>query len=146
LWLAGGGFKKGYVHGATDDFSYKAVKDVVRVVDLQATLLHVLGLDHRRLTYPLACLGSGLFPRRGWIPKPRGSSPRGSPGAVAQHGVQRILGGPGWRVLSFGAPVSEVVAVHLSTLSLPNRSTAFNAKLRSFHGNGMFFHPPYGSR
>lgn len=52
LWLAGGGFKKGYVHGATDDFSYRAVQDVVRVVDLQATLLHVLGLDHRRLTYP----------------------------------------------------------------------------------------------
>jgi hypothetical protein len=52
LWLAGGGFKKGHVHGATDDFSYKAVKDVVRVVDLQATLLHALGLDHRRLTYP----------------------------------------------------------------------------------------------
>ena len=52
LWLAGGGFKKGYVHGATDEFSYKAVKDVVRVVDLQATLLHALGLDHRKLTYP----------------------------------------------------------------------------------------------
>jgi hypothetical protein len=52
LWLAGGGFKKGYVHGATDDFSYKAVDEVVRVVDLQATLLHALGLDHRRLTYP----------------------------------------------------------------------------------------------
>ena len=52
LWLAGGGFKKGHVHGATDEFSYKAVKDVVRVVDLQATLLHALGLDHRRLTYP----------------------------------------------------------------------------------------------
>jgi hypothetical protein len=52
LWLAGGGFKKGHVHGATDEFSYKAVKAVVRVVDLQATLLHALGLDHRRLTYP----------------------------------------------------------------------------------------------
>jgi hypothetical protein len=52
LWLAGGGFKKGHVHGATDEFSYKAVKDIVRVVDLQATLLHALGLDHRRLTYP----------------------------------------------------------------------------------------------
>jgi hypothetical protein len=52
LWLAGGGFKKGYVHGATDEFGYKSVENVVRVVDLQATLLHALGLDHDRLTYP----------------------------------------------------------------------------------------------
>jgi uncharacterized protein (DUF1501 family) len=52
LWLAGGGFKRGYVHGATDDFSYKAVKDVVTVPDLHATLLHTLGFDHTRLTYP----------------------------------------------------------------------------------------------
>jgi uncharacterized protein (DUF1501 family) len=52
LWLAGGGFKKGYVHGATDDFGYQSVTDVVRVHDLHATLLHALGLDHERLTYP----------------------------------------------------------------------------------------------
>ena len=52
LWLAGGGFKAGYVHGATDDFGYEAVKDVVTVHDLHATLLTALGLDHRRLTYP----------------------------------------------------------------------------------------------
>jgi Protein of unknown function (DUF1501) len=52
LWLAGGGFKAGYVHGATDDFGYEAVQDVVRVHDLHATLLAALGLDHRRLTYP----------------------------------------------------------------------------------------------
>jgi hypothetical protein len=52
LWLAGGGFRKGYVHGTTDDFAYKAVEDIVRVPDLHATLLHVLGLDHTRLTYP----------------------------------------------------------------------------------------------
>jgi uncharacterized protein (DUF1501 family) len=54
LWLAGGGFKKGYVHGATDEFGYRAVTDVVRVADLHATLLHALGLDHERLTYPHA--------------------------------------------------------------------------------------------
>jgi hypothetical protein len=47
LWLAGGGFKKGYVHGAT---GYQSVKDVVRVHDLHATLLQALGLDHTRLT------------------------------------------------------------------------------------------------
>jgi hypothetical protein len=52
LWLAGGGFKKGYVHGATDEFGYKAVEDVVTVQDLQATLLHALGIDHRKLTFP----------------------------------------------------------------------------------------------
>jgi hypothetical protein len=52
LWLAGGGFKAGHVHGATDEFGYKAVEDIVTVHDLQATLLHALGLDHRRLTYP----------------------------------------------------------------------------------------------
>jgi hypothetical protein len=54
LWLAGGGFKKGYVHGETDEFAYKAVRDEVRVIDLHATLLHALGLDHERLTYPHA--------------------------------------------------------------------------------------------
>lgn len=52
LWLAGGGFKRGHVHGATDEFAYRAVDDVVRVGDLHATLLHALGLDHTRLTYP----------------------------------------------------------------------------------------------
>ncbi|HEV3444115.1 MAG TPA: DUF1501 domain-containing protein [Gemmataceae bacterium] len=54
LWLAGGGFKRGYVHGVTDDFGYKSVKDIVRVADLHATLLHALGLDHEALTYPHA--------------------------------------------------------------------------------------------
>jgi len=52
LWLAGGGFRQGYTHGATDDFGYKAIQDVVSVHDLQATLLEALGIDHRRLTYP----------------------------------------------------------------------------------------------
>jgi Protein of unknown function (DUF1501) len=52
LWLAGGGFKKGTVHGATDEFGYAAVEDVVRVSDLHATLLYALGLDHEQLTYP----------------------------------------------------------------------------------------------
>lgn len=52
LWLAGGGFKKGYVHGKTDDFGYRSVEKVVRVPELHATLLHALGLDHARLSYP----------------------------------------------------------------------------------------------
>jgi Protein of unknown function (DUF1501) len=52
LWLAGGGFKKGYLHGATDEFGYKSVDKVVRVPNLHATLLHALGLDHTKLTFP----------------------------------------------------------------------------------------------
>jgi hypothetical protein len=52
LWLAGGGFKRGYVHGATDDFGYAATEKIVRVPALHATLLHALGLDHTRLTFP----------------------------------------------------------------------------------------------
>jgi Protein of unknown function (DUF1501) len=52
LWIAGGGFKKGLIYGETDQFGGKAVKDVVQVYDLHATLLHALGLDHQKLTYP----------------------------------------------------------------------------------------------
>jgi hypothetical protein len=51
MWMAGGGFKPGVVHGATDDFGYYAVQDKVHVHDLHATILHLLGLDHKRLTY-----------------------------------------------------------------------------------------------
>jgi hypothetical protein len=52
LWVAGGGFKGGYIHGATDDFGYQAVTDVVNVHDFHATLLHALGINHRALTFP----------------------------------------------------------------------------------------------
>ncbi len=51
IWVAGGGFKPGYSHGETDDFSYNIVRDPVHIHDLNATLLHQLGIDHRRLTY-----------------------------------------------------------------------------------------------
>ena len=51
VWLAGGGIKKGYVHGATDEFGFNVVSDPVHVHDLHATLLHLLGLDHERLTF-----------------------------------------------------------------------------------------------
>jgi hypothetical protein len=50
-WLAGGGVRGGYVHGATDEFGFKAVENRVHVHDLHATLLHLLGFDHERLTY-----------------------------------------------------------------------------------------------
>lgn len=51
LWLAGGGFKGGTVHGETDDYCYSVVKDAVQVNDIQATILNQLGIDHKRLTY-----------------------------------------------------------------------------------------------
>jgi Protein of unknown function (DUF1501) len=51
MFLAGGGVKRGYVHGATDEFGYEVVENEVTVRDLQATLLHLLGLDAWRLTY-----------------------------------------------------------------------------------------------
>lgn len=50
-WMAGGGVKKGYIHGATDEFGFKAVENKVHVHDLQATILHLLGFDHEQLTY-----------------------------------------------------------------------------------------------
>jgi hypothetical protein len=51
LWLAGGGFKRGFAFGSTDDFGYKAAVNRVRVPDLHATLLNQLGLDHRKLAF-----------------------------------------------------------------------------------------------
>jgi len=51
MWLAGGGVRGGMTYGATDDFGFRAVQDRVHVHDLQATVLHLLGLDHERLTY-----------------------------------------------------------------------------------------------
>ena len=50
-WLGGGGVKRGYSLGATDELGYKAVEDILTVHDLHATMLHLLGLDHERLTY-----------------------------------------------------------------------------------------------
>ena len=51
VWLAGAGIKKGITLGATDELGYNVVEDKVHVHDLQATILHLLGLDHTRLTY-----------------------------------------------------------------------------------------------
>jgi hypothetical protein len=51
LWLAGGGIKPGMSHGATDDYCYNVVDGPVHIHDFNATLLHCLGIDHRRLTY-----------------------------------------------------------------------------------------------
>lgn len=51
IWMAGGGIKPGITHGTTDDFGYNVTGDAVHVHDLQATVLHLLGIDHRRLTF-----------------------------------------------------------------------------------------------
>jgi hypothetical protein len=54
MWLAGGGARGGYAHGATDEFGFAAVENKVHVHDLHATVLHLLGFDHTRLTYRYA--------------------------------------------------------------------------------------------
>ena len=54
VFLAGGGVRGGHVHGATDEFGFKAIEDRVHVHDLHATMLHLLGFDHKRLTYRYA--------------------------------------------------------------------------------------------
>jgi hypothetical protein len=54
MWLAGGGIKGGMVHGATDEFGWHAVKDKVHVHDLHATILHLMGINHEKLTYRYA--------------------------------------------------------------------------------------------
>ncbi|MCI0339034.1 MAG: DUF1501 domain-containing protein, partial [Acidobacteria bacterium] len=51
IWMAGGGVKGGFIYGATDDIGYHAVEDRMHIHDLHATVLHLLGLDHEKLTY-----------------------------------------------------------------------------------------------
>jgi hypothetical protein len=51
MWLAGGGIKGGIVHGATDDFGHQAVRGIVTHNDYHATLLHLFGLDHKKLVF-----------------------------------------------------------------------------------------------
>ena len=51
LWMAGGGVKPGFAYGATDEFGYKVVENKVEMHDLHATLLYLLGFDHKQLTY-----------------------------------------------------------------------------------------------
>ncbi len=51
IWMAGGGVKGGFAYGATDDFGYRAVEKRVHVRDIHATMLHLMGFDHKKLTY-----------------------------------------------------------------------------------------------
>jgi hypothetical protein len=74
-WIAGGGFRKGYIHGATDEFGYQAIEDVVHHYDYHATLLHLFGLDPERL----------IFPRPGGV----GTLMDGQPGQIAAKLLER---------------------------------------------------------
>lgn len=60
LWMAGGGIKGGITHGETDDYSYNVVKDEVPVYDFNATILHQLGIDHNKLSFPFMGLDQKL--------------------------------------------------------------------------------------
>ncbi len=60
IWMAGAGVRGGTVHGETDEFSYNVVKDPVHIHDLNATILHLLGIDDRRFTYPFQGLDQRL--------------------------------------------------------------------------------------
>ncbi|HET6409989.1 MAG TPA: DUF1501 domain-containing protein, partial [Chthoniobacteraceae bacterium] len=60
MWMAGGGIKPGIVHGETDDFSYSAIQDPVHVNDLNATILHCMGIDHRRFSFKFQGLDQRL--------------------------------------------------------------------------------------
>jgi hypothetical protein len=51
VWLAGGGVRGGMVYGATDEFGFAAMENKVHVHDLHATMLHLMGIDHEKLTY-----------------------------------------------------------------------------------------------
>ena len=51
MWMAGAGVKGGFAHGATDDYGFYAERDKMHIHDVHATLLHLLGIDHEKLTY-----------------------------------------------------------------------------------------------
>lgn len=65
MWVAGGGFKGGHIHGETDEWSHKAVLDEVHHYDWHATLLHAFGIDHSRLTYKRNGLAASLTNQQG---------------------------------------------------------------------------------
>ena len=60
VWLAGGGVKGGTAYGTTDDFAYNIVENPVAVRDFHATILHCLGIDHERFTFPFRGLDAKL--------------------------------------------------------------------------------------
>ncbi len=69
MWMAGGGSKAGHSHGATDDYGYEAVEGKIHIHDWHATVLHLLGLDHERLTYRYAGRDMRLTDVKGTVVK-----------------------------------------------------------------------------
>lgn len=69
MWMAGGGVKGGFAYGATDDYGYYAVENKMHVNDLHATILHLLGMDHERLTYRYAARDFRLTDVAGQVAK-----------------------------------------------------------------------------
>ena len=67
MWFAGGGVQAGIKYGATDEYGYYAVENKVEVHDLHATMLHLLGLDHTRLTFRYSSLDMRLTGVKGKI-------------------------------------------------------------------------------
>lgn len=70
LWLAGGGVKRGMIYGATDDYGYRAVEGILTIHDLHATILHLLGVDHERLTFRFGGRDFRLTDVHGHVIKP----------------------------------------------------------------------------
>jgi hypothetical protein len=60
MWIAGGGIQPGITHGATDDFSYNITRDPVHLNELNATILHCMGIDNSRFTFPFQGLDQRL--------------------------------------------------------------------------------------
>ena len=69
-WLAGAGVKRGVSHGATDELGRKAVENILSIHDLNATILHLLGLDHEALTYEHNGINRRLTDVHGHVIKP----------------------------------------------------------------------------
>ncbi len=70
IWMAGGGVKPGLTLGETDDFAFNAIQDKVHVHDLNATILHLLGFDHTKLTYRFQGRDFRLTDVHGTVVKP----------------------------------------------------------------------------
>ena len=70
IWMAGAGVKKGFTYGATDEIGYSGVEGRAHIHDLQATILHILGLDHEKLTYPFQGRNFRLTDVAGKVIKP----------------------------------------------------------------------------
>ena len=70
MWMAGGGTRPGTVYGETDDFAYNVAQDGVHVHDMQATMLHLMGVDHERLTFKFQGRRYRLTDVHGHVVKP----------------------------------------------------------------------------